>query len=79
MLTSMHMIDEPPEDLEEDLSQPIKKLKGLVQGAGFTEQAQSLLSFCPSVEDKVCTAYQLAREWGSSTGVPDCISRFYEQ
>ena len=29
---------EPPEDLEEKLCRPIKKLKGLVQGAALTEQ-----------------------------------------
>ena len=76
MLTSKVTITEPPEGLEEDLQRPIRKLKGCVQGATFADQIQSLVSFCPSLEDQVCTAYQLAREWTHST--PACVSKFYE-
>ena len=71
-LTRKHIRLEPPEDLEENLCRPIKKLKGLVQGATLTEQVQSLLTFCPSVEDKVCTAYEMAREWAPP--IPACVS-----
>ena len=35
-LTSKHIIREPPADLEEKFCRPIKKLKGLVQGAALT-------------------------------------------
>ena len=76
MLTSKRTITEPPEELEEDLQRPIKKLRGCVQGATFADQIQSLVSFCPSLEEQVCTAYQLAREWTHSD--PACVSRFYE-
>ena len=76
MLTSKATIKEPPEGLDEDLQQPIKKLKGCVQGATFADQIQSLTSFCPSLEEQVCTAYQLAREWTHSA--PACVSKFYE-
>lgn len=71
-LTKKHIRPEPPEELEENLCRPIKKLNGLVQSAMLTEQVQSLLTFCPSVEDKVCTAYQMAREWAPP--IPDCVS-----
>ena len=75
MLTSKHIIIEPPEELEEDMCRPIKKLKGLVQGPAITEQAQSLMSFCTSVEDQLCTAYEIAREW--QTPILECVSNFY--
>ncbi|KAL0018679.1 hypothetical protein WJX77_003308 [Trebouxia sp. C0004] len=52
MLISKHIISEPPEELEEELRRPIKKLKGLVQNAAMTEQVQSLISSCSSVEDQ---------------------------
>lgn len=77
MLTSKHIITEPPEELEEDMRRPIKKLKGLVQGPVAIEQAQSLMSFCPSVEDQISTAYEIAREW--QTPVLECVSNFYER
>lgn len=77
MLTSKHKITEPPEDLQEDMRKPIKMLKGLVQGPVISEQAQSLLSFCPSVEDQICTAYEIAREW--QPPVLECVSNFYER
>ena len=54
MLTSKHTIPEPPAELEEKLRRPIKKLKGLVQGAALTDQVQLLMSFCSSTEDQVC-------------------------
>jgi len=72
MLTSKHIIPEPPEELEEELRRPIKLLKGLVQGAALTQQAQSLMSFCSSMEDQVCTAYEIARHW--SPPIPACVS-----
>ena len=37
MLTSKHIVSEPPESLKEKLRRPIKKLKGLVEGAALTE------------------------------------------
>ena len=77
MLTRKQIIREPPKELEEDLSRPIKKLKGMAQGAGLSEQVQSLVSFCPSVEEQVCTANRIAREWAPS--VPACVSDFYEK
>ena len=66
---------EPPEELDEDLCAPIKKLKGLSQGAAFSEQAESLMSSCTTVEEQVATAYQLAKEWDFP--VLDCVSKFY--
>ncbi len=54
MLTRKRVILEPPAELEEKLRRPIQKLKGLVQGAALTEQVQSLLSYCSSVEEQVC-------------------------
>ena len=60
MLANKDVVTEPPEQLEEEFSRPIKKLKGLVQGAALTEQVHSLISSCSSLEDQVCTAYQ---EW----------------
>ena len=77
MLTSKHIRTEPPEELEEEMCRPIKKLKGLVQGPVITEQAQSLMSFCPTVEDQICTAYEIAREW--QTPILECVSNFYER
>ena len=59
MFTSKKLVPPEPPDLEElegDLCSPIKKLKGLVQGAGLTEQVESLKPFCPSLEDQVATA-----------------------
>lgn len=75
MLTSKRIISEPPEELQEDPCKPIKKLRGLVPGAGFTEQAKSLLPHCTTAEDQVQTAYQIAREWDPP--IPDCVSKFY--
>ena len=63
MLTSKHIIPEPPAELEEKLRRPIKKLKGLVQGAPLIDQVQLLMSFCSSAEDQICTAYETARDW----------------
>ena len=74
-LTRKHIRLEPPEELEENLCRPIKKLKGVVQGAMLKEQVQSLLTLCPSVEDKVCTAYEMAREW--ALPIPACVSNLY--
>ncbi len=77
MLTSKHIISEPPEELEEELRRPIKKLKGLVQNAAMTEQVQSLISSCSSMEDQVCTAYEIARHWAPP--VPACVSVLLEK
>ena len=63
MLTSKHTRPEPAAELEEKLRRPIKKLKGLVQGAVMSDQVPSLMSFGASKEDQVCTAYELARDW----------------
>ena len=60
MLTSKRIIPVPPAELEEKLCRPIKKLKGLVQGAPLIDQVQSLMSFCSSAEDQICTAYEIA-------------------
>jgi len=75
MLTSKRIKPEPPEELEEKLRRPIKKLKALVQGAALTEQVQSLMSFCSSVEDQVCTAYEIARHWAPP--IPACVSALH--
>lgn len=75
MLSSSRIIPEPPQELEEDLCRPIKKLRGLTQGAALVEQVHTLMSFCPSVEDQVCTAYQMAREWAPP--IPACLSDLY--
>lgn len=72
MLTSKLTIPEPPAELEENLRRPIKKLKGLVQGAALTDQVQSILSFCSSTEDQVCMAYEIARHWAPP--IPACVS-----
>ena len=72
MLTSKHTIPEPPAELEEKLCRPIKKLKGLVQGAALIDQVQSLMSFCSSTQDQVCTAYEIARHWAPP--IPACVS-----
>ena len=72
MLTSKHIISEPPVELEEKFLRPIKKLKGLVQGSALLDQAQSLMSFCSSAEDQVCTAYEIARQWAPP--IPACVS-----
>ena len=75
LLTSKRIRTEPPEELDEGLRAPIKKLKGLGQGAAFSEQAETLISCCDSVEEQLATAYQLAREWDFP--VLDCVSKFY--
>lgn len=75
--TSKHISLEPPEEVEVNLYRPIKKLKGLVQAATLTEQVQSLMSFCASVEDQLCTAYQMVQEW--SPPIPACVSDLYRQ
>ena len=75
LLTSIQIMTEPPETLDEDLCAPIKRLKGPGQGVAFSEQAESLMSSCDSVEEQVATAYQLAREWDFP--VLDCVSKFY--
>lgn len=75
LLTSTRIRTEPPKELDEDLCAPIKKLKGLGQGAAFSEQAESLISCCDSVEEKLATAYQLAKGWDFP--VLDCVSKFY--
>lgn len=75
LLTSRRILTDPPEELAEDLRAPIKKLKGLCQGGAFSEQAETLISCCDSVEEKVATAYQLARAW--EFPVLDCVSKFY--
>ena len=58
LLTCIEIMTEPPEGLDEDFCAPIKQLKGLSQGAAFSEQAEALLSSCNSVEEQVATAYQ---------------------
>lgn len=75
MSASKTMLRHPPPELEETLSRPIKKLREMAPAASLTEQVQSLISLCPSVEDQVCTAYELASEW--ELPVPACISDFY--
>ena len=74
LLTSTRIRTEPPEGLDEDLCAPIKRLRGLSQGAAFSEQAESLISCCESVEEQLATAYQLAREWNFP--VLECVSKF---
>ena len=68
---------EPPAELEEELRRPIKKLKGLVQGAALTDQLQSLMSFCGSTGDQVCMAYEIARHWAPP--IPTCMSFLQER
>lgn len=67
---------EPPEQLEDTLLRPIKMLRGMVQGSAMVEQIQSVVMHCDSMEEKVATAYQMAREW--EPAVPDCILHRYE-
>lgn len=62
---------EPPEQLEDTLSRPIKMLRGMVKGSAMVDQIQSVIMHCDTMEDKVPTAYQMAREW--EPAVPDCI------
>lgn len=76
MLTSKHSILEPPAELEEELRRPIKKLKGLVQGAALTDQVQSLMYFGGSTEDQVRMAYEIARHWAPP--IPACVSFLQE-
>lgn len=77
MLTGKRRPLEPPEDLEEQLRRPIKKLKGLVQGAALTEQVESLVSACSSKEEQVCMAYEIARHWAHP--IPACVSDLLER
>ena len=77
MLTSKLTRLEPPAELEEELCKPIKKLKGLVQGAALTDQVQSLLSCGGSTEDQVCMAYEIARHWAPP--IPACVSFLQER
>ena len=77
MLTRKQTVLEPPAELEEELRRPIKKLKGLVQGAALTDQVQSLMSFCGSTEDQVCMAYEIARHWAPP--IPACVSFLQER
>ena len=58
LLTCVEIMPEPPEGLDEDFCAPTKKLKGLSQGAAFSEQTEALLSSCNSVEEQVAIAYQ---------------------
>ncbi len=77
LLTRKRIISEPPEELEEELCRPIKKLKGLVQHGAMTEQFQSLISSCSSVEDQVSTAYEIAQSW--ALPVPAIVSALLEK
>ena len=77
MLTCKRVVLEPPAELEEKLRRPIQKLKGSVQGAELTEQVQSLMSCYSSVEDQVCTAYEIARHWAPP--IPACVSVLHER
>ena len=75
-LTRKRVVLEPPAELEEKLRRPIQKLKGLVQESALTEQVQSLMSYCSSVEE-VCTAYEIARHWAPP--IPACVSDWHER
>ncbi len=77
MLTNKRIISDPPEELEEELRKPIKKLKGLVRNGAISEQVQSLISSCSSVEDQVCTAYEIAQSW--ALPIPACVSALLEK
>ena len=76
LLTNKHVVPEPLEELEEELRAPIKKLKGLVPGAALTEQVQSLMSLCSSMEDQACMAYEMAH-WAPP--IPACVALLLER
>lgn len=42
----------------------------------MVDQIQSVITHCDSMEEKLATAYQMAREW--EPAVPDCILHRYE-
>ncbi len=71
------IVSEPPEELEKELRRPIKKLKKLVRHGAMTEQFESLISSCSSVEDQVSTAYEIAQSW--ALPVPSCVSALLEK
>ena len=75
--TRKRIVSEPPEELEEELREPIKKLKKLVRPGAMTEQFQSWISSCSSVEDQVSTAYEIAQSW--ALPVPAIVSALLEK
>ena len=77
LLTRKRVISEPREELEEGLRELIKKLKGLDCNGAMTEQVQSLVSSCASVEDQVSTAYEIAQSW--ALPIPASMSALLEK
>ncbi|KAL3142200.1 hypothetical protein ABBQ38_002550 [Trebouxia sp. C0009 RCD-2024] len=73
MSASKTMLRHPPPELEETLSRPIKKLREMAPAASLTEQVQSLISLCPSVEDQLSSYGILAVERQTRCGTaPTC-------
>ncbi len=77
LLTRKRIVSEPPEELEKELRRPIKKLKKLVRHGAMTEQFESLISSCSSVEDQVSAAYEIAQSW--AIPVPSCVLALLEK
>lgn len=77
MAASTASLSKPPEQLDEALARPFKKLKGLVQGCALLDQVESIISHSPSVDHQIQTAFEMAM--GSEPPVLNCVRAFYER
>ena len=75
MAASTACLSEPPEQLDEALARPFKKLKGFVQGCALLDQVESIISHSPSVEHQIQTAFDMAM--GSEPPMLECVRAFY--
>ena len=57
MAASTACLREPPEQLDEALARPFKKLKGLVQDCALLDQIAAIISHSPSVEHQIQTVF----------------------
>ena len=75
MAASIASLSQPPEQLDEALARPFKKLKGLVQGCALLDQVESIISHSPSTHHQIQTAFEMAMF--SEPPMLDCVQAFY--
>ena len=75
MAASTASLSKPPEQLDEALAWPFKKLKGLVQGCALLDQVESIISHSPSVNHQIQTAFEMAM--CNEPPMLDCVRAFY--
>jgi hypothetical protein len=75
LAVSTASLTEPPEQLDEALARPFKKLKGSVQGCALLEQVESVIPHSHTMEQQIQTAFEMAM--GSEPPMLDCVQAFY--